>query len=211
MLRCEQCRESLSARSDGEWAPYPSASVDAHVHSCVGCQAYAQTLGVPPLTPSSTRLLAIPTMSAARLRTILIARWVMALTGLAQIMTAIPSIFAKSGHHTDHEARHIAAFAIALGVGMMYAAWRPHRAAGMVPSFVALVVCLAISCVLHLASGELPGRAEFTHLFAPVAAGTLWLLAHVSRPQPLRRTRRRRHDQTVAHAFNPPESSLTHG
>lgn len=205
MLRCEQCRESLSARADGEWAPFPLPAVDAHVHSCSGCQQYARALGVPPVSPGATRLSAIPTMSPARLRTIAISRWIMALTGLAQIVTALPSIFATTGHHTDHEARHIAAFAVALGVGMMYAALRPHRAAGMVPSFVALVVCLAIFCVLHLASGELPGRSELTHLFAPVAAGTLWLLAHASRPQGMRkRVRHRRGGQAPHHASTQP-------
>ena len=111
----------------------------------------------------------------------------MGLTGVAQIATAIPSLFAKHANHTDHEARHIAAFAVAIGVGMIYAAMRPHRAAGMVPSFIALAVMLVVTCALQLANGELPQRAELTHLFAPVAAVALWLLAHASRPRLLRK------------------------
>ncbi len=45
-------------------------------------------------------------------------------------------------------ARHLGAFGVALSIGLLYVAWRPHRAYGMLPFAVyrviqALVIVLA--------------------------------------------------------------------
>jgi predicted anti-sigma-YlaC factor YlaD len=80
-----------------------------------------------------------------------------------------------------HAARHIGSFDVALGVGFLFAAWRPSRIPGLLPVVVALVVCLVGSSLLDVASGNTAALGEAQHVLDFVGLAVVWLL---SRPSP---------------------------
>ena len=115
-------------------------------------------------------------------RTFLLARSASVALGGIQLALAIPDLFGAEMHGV-HSNRHVAAFAIAIAVGLIYAGIRPHRATGLIPPLVALTICLIITCAIDIAHGEWPQSLD-VHLISPVAAGVLWAVAHLARPKP---------------------------
>lgn len=183
-------RVSVSAYLDGEAGDRPVSEVDRHLAACAACRAFALDAGrlrrgarlsVTPPAPDVTE--AVMARIAARqgahpmTRAIQVAT---ALLGLLQVVIAAPLLL-EAGHMA-HEARHIGAFSLALGVGLGYAAWRPHRAVGLLPATVALSGAMALTCALSLRAGILPSHAEFSHLVAPLAVAGLWWMSRSGRP-----------------------------
>ena len=79
---------------------------------------------------------------------------------LAQIAVAIPAlVFGSDAGLPVHTARHIGSFDVALGVGFLYAAWKPSRIPGLLPVVAALVVCLVGSSLLDVAYGQHRARS----------------------------------------------------
>ncbi len=114
-------------------------------------------------------------------RWLTVARIVSGVLGSTQIALAIPELFVPA-HGEMHSGNHVGAFAIAIGVGLVYAALRPHRATGLIPPLVALTICLLLTCANDIAHGRLPSQLDI-HIISPVAAGALWAIAHLARPR----------------------------
>ena len=117
-------------------------------------------------------------------RTLRLARSVSVVLGSVQIAIAIPDLL-LSPHHNEHSQRHVAAFAIAIGVGLIYAGLRPHRATGLIAPLLALTASLIVTCAVDIANGRWPSELDI-HLISPVAVGVLWGVAHFARPAPTR-------------------------
>ena len=75
-----------------------------------------------------------------------------------------------------HAARHAGSFALALGVGFLYAAWRPRRSAASLVVAGALVVCLTLASVLDVASGRGAALSETAHMPELIGLVAAWLL-----------------------------------
>jgi|SRR5690606_22198385 len=212
-MRCEDARLSISALLDGEALPMGSseAEVDKHVASCAACRIWRaeaeevtrllrlQPVRVPDLTAAILTAAhadgSLPARRpqpagrpaseprAARLRAAL--RWALGLLAVAQLMLAIPELFGVAGHEA-HAGREVAAFDIALAVGLLVAACYPEYARVYRPVVLTLVVCLASISVLDLLQGIVtPGRVA-VHALALVQAGLIGVLAHhtPARPAP---------------------------
>ena len=165
------------------------AVLDRHLAECVDCRWYAldsarirkaalriETAPAPDVTEAVMRRVA---ESQKISWTAQVVRVVTALLGALQLIVAWP-LLTVSGHMA-HETRHIGAFSIALGVGLLYAAWRPHRAVGLMPAVISLSGAMLITCTLSLNDGMLPGHAELSHLVAPVAVSGLWWISRSGR------------------------------
>ena len=76
-----------------------------------------------------------------------------------------------------HAARHIGSFDVALGIGFLYAAWKPSRIPGLLPVVAALVVCLVGSSLLDVASGNTGAFGEVQHVLDFVGLAVVWLLS----------------------------------
>ncbi len=101
---------------------------------------------------------------------------------MIQIAIAIPALlFGSDAGLPVHTARHIGSFDVALGVGFLYAAWKPSRIPGFLPVAVALVVCLVGSSLLDVAAGNTAALGESQHVLDVVGLAVVWLL---SRPAP---------------------------
>ena len=188
---CDRIQLSISAVLDGEDAPEPPSVVANHVATCADCRAYragAESLhrevrvaaapAVPDLTPQI--LLSIgadaedPDARGLRL--------VVALLGLLQLGVALPALlFGEDAGLPVHTARHIGSFDVALGVGFLYAAWKPSRIPGLLPVVTALVVCLVGSSLLDVAAGNTAAFGEVQHVLDFAGLAVVWLL---SRPEP---------------------------
>jgi hypothetical protein len=116
-------------------------------------------------------------------RALIVARTVSVLLGSVQVAIAIPDLVSNP-HHAEHSQRHVAAFAIAIGVGLIYAGLRPHRATGLIAPLMALTASLIVTCAVDIANGRWPSELDI-HLISPVAAGVLWGVAHLARPMPV--------------------------
>ena len=136
------------------------------------------------LTPDILGAIGAESTSDVEPDTHLALRWILVAIALAQIAVAVPALVLGSDAGLPvHAARHIGSFDFALGVGFLYAAWKPSRIPGLLPLVVALVVCLLGSSLLDIASGSTRALGEVQHVLDFVGLAVVWLL---SRPAPRR-------------------------
>lgn len=183
MLSCSTCREAVSARLDGEPAPVGEAEVAAHLRRCGACSAFAEQasdlhrrLRVAPaaMVPDLT----VPILLAAgdrqpplRARTPGL-RWLAALVGLAQAAVAVAGLVGAG-----HAGRDLAVFELAVAAAFLVAAWKPARAAALVPVVGVLAVLEVVVAVINVAGATATVVGELPHLVPLIGVGVLALLA----------------------------------
>jgi predicted anti-sigma-YlaC factor YlaD len=193
-MHCDQIREAISARLDGEEPGIAPAVIDAHVATCGGCRAFVEGTAalhrslrlapaprVPDLTPQVLGAIGDHGRGelGARERGLRIA---LALLGLIQLGVAVPALLGSDGGVDVHSARHLGSFSIALAVGFLFAAWRPARVAGLLPVAAALVVCVVGTSLLDVIGGRAGAAGEANHVIEVAGLVAAWLLAHPERP-----------------------------
>jgi predicted anti-sigma-YlaC factor YlaD len=202
---CEQFREAVSARLDGEDPGLPTAMLDAHLDACAACTAWATAAadvtretrlapaGVVPdrtgaiLAAAADRGLLGGDAAVGELRW----RWVLAALALMQLAVAVPGLLlGDDAGAPTHIAHELGSWDVALAVGFLFAAWRPSRAWGMVPLVAALVGCLLVTTGVDVYEGHAALAHEAAHILEVAGLGVLWLLAH--RPNTTPRTPRLR-------------------
>jgi predicted anti-sigma-YlaC factor YlaD len=195
-MTCSQARIAISALIDGEEPGIPAAQVRAHVAGCPACQAWqhsaeevtravrVQSVQVPDLTERVLAAVHADPAAAARSAAVTsrrqVVRWALAVSALAQLVIGVPLLF--GGGETLHVSREMASFDVALAVGYLFAAWRPARAAALVPVAVVLSVCLLFTSTLDVASDGVLVAHEVGHLLAVLQAGLLWALGRTAAP-----------------------------
>jgi predicted anti-sigma-YlaC factor YlaD len=208
-MRCDDVRRVISALLDHEDLPDGVLSagtgpevIDDHLLGCAACRGWRdaalrvtrvvriQPAEVPDLT--ATILAAVRTDGSlagstgrepvnGRLRVAV--RWALGLLAVAQLMLAVPDLLGAAGHEA-HAGREVAAFDIALAVGLLLSAFYPEQARVFAPVIVTLVFCFASISALDVLQGAVtPGRVA-VHVLALVQAGLVWLLARGARVQP---------------------------
>lgn len=104
---------------------------------------------------------------------------VLVLAGIAQLALALPAVLGARGDLTSaHTWRELGAAQIALGVGFLFSAVRPSRAAGLLPVAAALVVTSLGAGIIDVAQGHAEALTEVKHVVELVALGALAVLAH---------------------------------
>jgi len=191
---CEDVREALSARLDGEQPGVAAQPIDVHLSDCAECAAWLggvrrmEAAGLVEAPDLTERIMAMveadPVVAAkrARLRAAAqaharrqVLRLAVAAAALVQLALALPTLagafFAtEAGLHTGRE---MASFDVAVAVGFLLAAWRPARARAFVPVALVLAICLAITSGVDVVRGITGFSHEFGHLVAVVQAGLL--------------------------------------
>lgn len=188
-MRCDDCREGLSARLDGEALPpgLTGPALDAHVEGCDECAAWAgevarlhRALRVRPAHPVPDRteaiLAAVPLASRPRpVREGV--RYALLAVGLTQLVLAVPALFLATDPATPvHVTREMGAFELALAVGLLSAAWRPRLAVGLLPFAAALAGGMAVTAAVDLAQGAAVAVTEAHHVLDLAGVVLLWLL-----------------------------------
>jgi predicted anti-sigma-YlaC factor YlaD len=195
-MNCMQIHQAISARVDGEDPGLDEATVYAHLAGCADCRAFshhAESLHrsirlapapeIPDLTPRILSAIGAESLAADPLGdgepdTNVALRWILVAIAVAQIAVAIPAlVFGSDASLPVHAARHIGSFDVALGVGFLYAAWKPSRIPGLLPVVAALVVCLLGSSLLDIADGSTRALGEVQHVLDFVGLAVVWLLS----------------------------------
>ena len=181
-MDCDLCRETLSARMDGEADALDAAEVDAHLSTCPACRAWQQdalrltrTLRVRPATPTPDLTAAILAAAAAQRPAPAPAggsssrqtwRWLLALVAFVQVSMGLSELLGVShmGMTMSSDSEHLfnesTAWNLALGVGFAVAAVWPRLAGGLLPTLgVFLVVLVGVSV-----SDLINGAADLTRV-----------------------------------------------
>lgn len=183
-MHCEQAQETLSACLDGEATADEQTVLDLHLGSCPACTSLqVELLGmhrtmhirpaslVPDLAPA---LLAQPRPYLGR------SEWVRYLLGVVastSLVLGLPILFSQeAGGHQD---RHLGAFTVAMSIGLLFAAIKPHRAAGLLPMAAALGLTLTVGAAIDLTQGQETLLAESQHLLDLAGLALLWVLSGV--------------------------------
>ncbi len=195
-MDCERCRDAISASLDGEDPGLPEEVVRTHLDGCAECRSFStdatalhRTARITPATP-------VPDLTDAILRSIGdepavvtrddrtdFLRLALAIVAVIQLTMAVPAlILGDDAGLPTHVARHLGSFAVALGIGLLFVAWKPERAAGMLPVVAAVVICLVASSVLDIAQGRAAPSGEVSHATELVGLVAVWLLARTESP-----------------------------
>ncbi|GGI02935.1 hypothetical protein [Egicoccus halophilus] len=182
---CDQVRELFSASADGEAST--GAREHDHLRDCGGCRTFVAALprlerqvqgarGVPAPQLTADVLVAITAEATAeRERRVLELRWLIGLAGVAQLLLAIPLIAGLMGP-VAHVGRDLGALELALGIGLLFAAWQPERAAGVLPIAAVVATAAVVTGALDLAAGRATLLQELPHLTEIVGVLALWAL-----------------------------------
>jgi predicted anti-sigma-YlaC factor YlaD len=183
---CAAVREAVSARLDGEASPLEPGAVERHLAGCADCRRFragaaavdrrtrvCEAGEVPDLATSIVAALAPD--GAGRGRRVRDLRGVVALAGLAQLVVGA-ALLAGLLDTGGHLGRDLGAFEVALGVGFLYAAWQPHRAAGVLPMAAVVAGTVLVGSTLDLVAGRATLLMELPHLSELVGVAALWAL-----------------------------------
>src|SRR4051812_45412193 len=173
VVDCTGFREIVSASLDGEATPLEAEAADAHVAACAACATWrgaATSLTraaplhiaepVPDLTASILMNRTPDTGSVAKLGLTMVA--------VAQVLVGVGALLGAG-----HLSRDNGVWELALAIGFATAAWRPQRAAGLVPLVAALVVGLLVTASIDTADGTVAMLGEGAHLVPLVGLALL--------------------------------------
>lgn len=185
-ISCDESVELLSVVADDEATRLERAALDIHLDRCASCRDVAarfervdRRVRFRPAEPVPDLVMAV----TSRARPAILGRggWMRpALAWVAVVLFAqniSPLVFGEVDGAEVHLARHLGAFGVALAIGFAYAAWRPHRAFGMLPFVAALVLTMSASAGFDLLDGGRTAVAEATHLSELVGLALLWMIA----------------------------------
>lgn len=187
-MDCSETRVALSAGMDGEEPGVAQEQLDAHLAGCRACRAWAvdaaavtRRVRVSPAEPA-------PDLSAAVLARLGPAprrrrsgdRWArvaLVLFGVVQVVVALRPFIMGPLDVAAHESREVATWEVALGVGFLFAAARPHLARGMVPLVAVFCVAVVVGGMADLTAGHTTVAAEALHLMAVAGSALLGVVA----------------------------------
>ncbi|MDX3186915.1 hypothetical protein PV458_00720 [Streptomyces sp. MN03-5084-2B] len=191
-MRCEDCREALSARLDGEAEP---VSPDEHLASCAECREWfagaerlrrTMLLRPAPPVPDLTAVILERTPAPSG------ERWgwriALAMVAIAQLGLAFAELLgtahAHGGIHLGHES---GAWNMAVGIGLLTAALLPRTAGGQLPLLTGFVGVLLTLSAGDLAAGQVTLSRLATHLLVVLGLALLYAVhrGHRDRGTPL--------------------------
>jgi predicted anti-sigma-YlaC factor YlaD len=86
-------------------------------------------------------------------------------------------LFGRDLGASVHVARELGSWDVALAFGLLYAAWKPDKASGLLPFAAALAGAMMVTAVLDVASGRQSVLSESHHLLEIVGLALLVVLA----------------------------------
>jgi predicted anti-sigma-YlaC factor YlaD len=197
-MDCDEWREAVSAIVDGEESSINPRLVDAHLARCPACRDFRTAAersrrsslvqpvdAQPELAARVTKLTAI----ADRAARWSVARVLLGIVAIEIIIFSLPDLVLGDELNTSaHSARHLGAFTVAYGAGLLVVFVRPARARTMLPVALVLAVALVISAIIDLVNGQIPLISETQHIPELLSVILIWLMTI---PTPKRFSRRR--------------------
>jgi predicted anti-sigma-YlaC factor YlaD len=222
-LTCDQARLALSARLDGEPLGVPAEQLGSHVGSCAACADWLtraelvtrlvrlQPTRVPDLTDAILAAVAAdqaepqPTPRVRRaiapgrqaLQRLLQAA--VAFIAAMELIVVLPVMLGISADsHATHE---VGAFAAAVAVAFLLAAFQPRLARAYTPIAIVLAICLVGTSGLDIGEHRVTVLHEvFGHFGTLIQAALIWALGRLhSSSDTVARNPSRRVDQGEMH------------
>lgn len=200
-MRCDDCREAISAGLDGEALPGEEAATAAHLDGCADCRRFADRAArvtrltrtrlaepVPDLVAAVTAAVPQRPGPAPRRPSVDAVRVALGAVGLVQFTLAVAGLIGAGGGHGGPElvgasAAHLAnessAWNVALAVAFLGAAARTGRTSGLVPVLTAFVGVLAVVSVADALTGRVDTARLLGHGVAALGVVLLQVLGRV--------------------------------
>jgi predicted anti-sigma-YlaC factor YlaD len=189
---CEQTRLVLSAQLDQEASPSEAAAANAHLGRCYACRDWWADIGrlnrvlrvrvAEPVPDIATPVLArVHPPRTGRGQWVRIA---LAIVAASELVLAAPGLVLGDGAAAVHDARHLGSFGVAVSIGLLYVAWRPARAFGILPIVTALALTMLVSATIDVIHGRVTSIGEAHHVLEFTGLVLVWMLA--GRPAPRR-------------------------
>lgn len=203
-LGCDDFREELSARLDGEDDPALRQAVDDHLARCAACATWWEQAGLVTRLARTAAALPSPALSAQALQAIVAAapdqprprkaaQWLRGallavglsqfFLGVAQISTYATSL-SEHGHdnavgsvssgHLWHES---AAWNVAIGAALAWLAWRRARPAGLLPVMTAFVAVLGLLTANDALAARVDASRVLSHSLVLAGYGLLLVMS----------------------------------
>jgi predicted anti-sigma-YlaC factor YlaD len=184
-MGCEHWVDAISAIADDEEPGVDRRLLDAHLARCSACRAYEAsvraTRGAFRVQPAA----ALPDLSRQIVKRNAIAdraaRWgvvrgLLAVVAIQLLVLGGSDLLAAGP--ADHAVRHLGAFTVAYGVGLLVVVVRPARARAMLPVALVLGGTLVLSTLVDVRSGVVSAAGELvTHLPGMLSVLLVWSLA----------------------------------
>ncbi|WP_134731939.1 zf-HC2 domain-containing protein [Amycolatopsis nivea] len=198
-VSCEIFCEALSARLDGEAGPLSEPQVDQHLETCAACRSWyersatlrrALLVRSAPEVPDLTGRILAETPAPPREKWGL--RVALGLVGLVQCGLAFAQLLGMDNAHSGggfmegHLINESAAWNLAVGVGLLWAALRTRAAAGQLPMITGFVIVLAVLTTSDLIGDRVTVARVLSHVFLVVGLALLYAVhrQHRLRHQP---------------------------
>ncbi len=186
MGSCLDAGVLISAAADDELRGDELRTLELHLEGCPECRARADA--VAKLTRSiRLRSAALEdefvrrVVSRSRPARLGRGGWLRPALAWLGIVIAIestrPLVLGEIDGTPTHIARHVGASGLALAIGMIYAAWRPHRAFGLLPFVAALLATTLLSTLLDTVEGDRAVLSEAYHVLELAGLVVLWMVA----------------------------------
>lgn len=200
-MECEDVRDALSARLDGEELGAEPGAVDAHLAVCTRCAAWGANAGALHRVVRVREVEVMPDLSgaivdafvaaagprsgrSAAVAPVGTARWALFSVALTQLVVALPSLLVGVSSGTAmHVTRELGSFDVALAVGLLVATLQPARAWGLLPVAAALALVMMGTTVVDLLEGRTSTLGEAHHLLDLAGVALLWLVAREPQTQ----------------------------
>lgn len=187
---CDAAAEALSADLDGELGPDERARLDAHVAGCPACAVRRDELRLLHRAVRLRPAEAVPDLSERILAAANPPRpghgeWVrtaLLIVALSQLVLAVPDLLGRASGAPVHVARHLGSLELAFALGLVYAAWKPVRAYGLLPMAGALAASITVTAVIDIAEGHAGATGEAHHVLTVAGLALLWALSGAPRP-----------------------------
>jgi copper transport protein len=192
-MRCEEAREALSVRLDGE--PIDDDATDRHLSSCAECSDWlnaahavtrrARLLAAPEVPDLTDRIVAA--VQADRQQQVVGRKTVtqvalLVVAGL-QLMLALPILLGGHDHEAPlHVAHEMGSFNLALAFAYLITGLQPFRAGGLLPFAGIASGLLAVTASADLLGRDTSPSEELPHLLAIGGFFLLWRLLDRSHP-----------------------------
>lgn len=185
-VSCTSARDLISADADDALDSVGADVLARHVSGCEDCSTYQSRVAALSRRARVRAASVDPAFVATVMQRSQPARlgrggWLrpaLAWCGLLIAFQSVaPLVFGEIDGAPPHVARHVGASTLALAIGLLYVAWRPHRAFGMLPLVGALFGAMLAGAALDVLGGDRSALSETVHLGELVGMVLLWMIA----------------------------------
>ena len=197
-MECIAARAVLSAQLDQEAEPDEARVANTHLGQCADCSRWWNSIG------SVTRALRIrpaeqiPDIATLALaqsrhrprRSFQLIRLGLALLASVELVFAISGVVAGRSASPIHDTQHIGAFGAAVAGALLFVAWRPGSAHGLMPLVYALGLAIPTFATVEVINSNLSIGDGVHHLVQMCGLSMVWFLSRRRLAEPGKTTRR---------------------